>query len=105
MAVKPDGWFTDPCIQTVPLPALKKGESELILEMAFGKKTNTEWCYLLGDFGVEVRGCHSTVVAKPDHLVYGSVVPQGLPFYGEMCIRDSDKTVAQIVNEIRAIIG
>ena len=82
VAVKPDGWFTDPCIQTVPLPALKKGENELILEMAFGKKTNTEWCYLLGDFGVEVRGCHSTVVAKPDHLVYGSVVPQGLPFYG-----------------------
>ena len=55
VAVKPDGWFTDPCIQTVPLPALKKGENELILEMAFGKKTNTEWCYLLGDFGLEMN--------------------------------------------------
>lgn len=80
--VRPDGWFTDPCIQTIPLPPLKAGDNELILENAFGMKTNTEWCYLLGDFGVEVRGSHAVVVPKPEHLVYGSVVSQGLPFYG-----------------------
>ena len=37
--------------------------------------------YLLGDFGVEVFGKNTKIVAKRDKLAFGDVTVQGLPFY------------------------
>ena len=54
--VKVDGWFTDESIKRVPLPDLPAGENVIILRIPFAVRTNVEWCYLLGDFGVEVTG-------------------------------------------------
>ena len=77
----PDGYFTDRSIKTVPIPELNKGKNEIIIEIPFGRKTNVEWCYLLGDFGVRVAGSHAYMERAPEKLAFGDWVPQGLAFY------------------------
>jgi hypothetical protein len=78
---KVTGWFTDESIKTVAPLLLCAGKNEIILEQPFGLKTNVEWCYLLGDFGVKVSGRHKQVVAPVRALAFGDWVHQGLPFY------------------------
>ena len=76
------GFFTDECIKTVALPPVRKGKNVVELAIPFGKRTNVEWIYLLGAFGVRVQGCSMTLTALPEKLGFGDVTPQGLPFYG-----------------------
>lgn len=76
------GWYVDKSIKTVNLPKIEQGENILDIVLPFGKRTNVEWCYLLGDFGVEVRGRLKKLVKRPEKLAFGSIVNQGLPFYG-----------------------
>ena len=76
------GWYTDKSIKTVALPPIRKGINILEAEIPFGKRTNLEWCYLLGDFGVEASGCYTCVIAKRDTIAFGDFTRQGLPFYG-----------------------
>ena len=76
------GWYVDKSIKTVALPPLKKGENVLELSIPFGKNTNVEWVYLLGDFGVEVYGRYVHIVPAKKELVFGNITVQGLPFYG-----------------------
>lgn len=75
------GYFTDKSIKTVSLPDIPAGESELILVQPFGHRTATEWCYLLGTFGVRVDGMKKTIVKLPETLGFESITNQGLPFY------------------------
>ncbi|MFA4945618.1 MAG: hypothetical protein WC789_13080 [Lentisphaeria bacterium] len=75
------GWFVDEAIKTLPLPPLSAGTHNLILRIGFTRKTNGEWCYLLGDFGVEVRGRHARIIAPVRELAWGDWTRQGLPFY------------------------
>jgi len=75
------GWFVDEAIQTVPLPPLAAGTHDIILTMPYGHQTNVEWCYLLGDFGVEVHGRQAQIVAPVRKLAFGDWTRQGLPFY------------------------
>lgn len=77
-----DGYFTDKAIQTVKLPAIKEGINILTMKVPFGPRTNTEWCYILGDFGVKAAGCTKVLVPREQRIAFSSVVPQGLPFYG-----------------------
>ena len=77
----PDGWYVDKAIQTVPLPPIPAGETELLLTIPFGVQTAVEWCYLLGDFGVTLTGDRARLTAPVRALRYGDIVPQGLPFY------------------------
>lgn len=79
--VKVDGFFTDKAIKTFAIPDLHAGSNELLIEIPFGRRTNVEWCYLLGDFGVRVRGAHAEIEELPQQLAFGDWVPQGLPFY------------------------
>ena len=51
------------------------------LSIPFGPKTNVEWCYLLGSFGVSVAGREKKITEMPDSLAYGDIFRQGLPFY------------------------
>lgn len=81
LAANADGWYVDKAISTVPLPPVKKGENTLVLEVPFGKPTNLESLYLLGDFGVRTEGRYATIVPAPKKLVFGDLVRQGLPFY------------------------
>ena len=76
------GWYTDKSIKTVALPPIRKGVNILEAAIPFGKRTNLEWCYLLGDFGVEASGCYTCVVAKKETIAFGDFTRQGLPFYG-----------------------
>lgn len=76
------GWYVDKDIKTVPLTEIKKGENILEITLPIGERTNTEWCYLLGNFGVNVVGRAKTITALPEKLGFGSIVSQGLPFYG-----------------------
>lgn len=76
------GYFTDESIQTIPLPVIRIGENVLELTFPYGERTNIEWCYILGDFGVQVMGCEKLLTKRPDKIGFGSVTSQGLPFYG-----------------------
>ncbi|HIT07652.1 MAG TPA: hypothetical protein IAB55_01020 [Candidatus Merdivicinus faecavium] len=76
------GFFTDKAIKTVALGTLMPGENTLELELPFGRRTDLEWCYLLGDFGVRVSGERATVTAPVRALGFGDITAQGLPFYG-----------------------
>jgi hypothetical protein len=77
----PDGWYVDKCIETVPLTPIHVGENVLEVTVPLGTRTNLEWFYLLGDFGVRVDGCVKTITKKVEKLAFGNVVSQGLPFY------------------------
>ncbi len=76
------GWYVDKSIKKVALPEINKGENIITVKLPLGNRTNTEWCYLLGDFGVRVVGKTATICQKPEKLAFGDIVSQGLPFYG-----------------------
>lgn len=76
------GWYVDECIKTVALPAIQKGENVIEASIPFGKRTDTEAMYLLGDFGVRVCGTYRTLTKKVTKLGFGSITEQGLPYYG-----------------------
>lgn len=78
---KASGWYVDRDIRTVLLPPLKKGENILELTMPFERKVNTEWCYLLGSFGVCVQGSEKRLTEPAKALGFSDIVPQTLPFY------------------------
>jgi len=78
---RPTGWFVDHYIQSVEIPVLHGGMNEIIVSIPFGEKTNVEWCYLLGKFGVSVTGRKKRITVMPEELVYGDLTRQGLPFY------------------------
>ena len=94
-----DGFFTDKAIRTVLLPDLEKGENELLLEIPFGRRTNVEWCYLLGHFGVRVAGAHTWIEKAPEQLAFGDWVPQGLPFYTGNIIYQCPVTVKKEISD------
>ncbi|MHC4884092.1 MAG: glycosyl hydrolase family 2 protein [Planctomycetota bacterium] len=75
------GYFTDEAIEVVPLPALSAGTHTLELIVDYNRKTYIEWCYLLGDFGVEVRGDRAVITEPVRELAFGDWTQQGLPFY------------------------
>ncbi len=78
----PDGWWVDEDIHTIPLPSLPSGESILELIYPFGLMTNIERVYLLGDFGVTIRGRKAIVTGlDKSSLDFGDWTRQGLPFY------------------------
>ncbi len=76
------GWYVDKSIKTVVLPSLVTGTNIITVKLPLGNRTNTEWCYLLGDFGVKVTGRKVLLTALPEKLWFGNIVNQGLPFFG-----------------------
>lgn len=76
------GYFTDESISKIPLPTINKGSNILEVDVPFGERTNIEWCYILGDFGVKLMGANAVITEKQDKIGFGDIVPQGMPFYG-----------------------
>lgn len=76
------GWYTDEDIICRRLGAIHRGDNELIVELPFFKKQNVENMFLLGDFGVYVRGDQAVVTSPVRRLRFGDITVQGLPFYG-----------------------
>ncbi|MBO7148331.1 MAG: hypothetical protein J6V93_00595 [Clostridia bacterium] len=77
----PVGYYIDECFDTVKLPVIKKGANTLELILPFGMSKDLEWCYLVGDFDVELKGVIATLKEPSHEIAFGSIVPQGLPFY------------------------
>ena len=82
VTAEPDGWFCDKAIRTVALGSLKQGRNTIEVTLPFGRRTFVEWCYLLGDFGVNVRGEYRELVPMQTKLGFDNVVHQGLAHYG-----------------------
>ena len=80
--INADGYFTDRQIKTTALGKIKKGKNVLIVKAPFGKYISLENMFLLGEFGVEVKGATAEIIKKPKKLHFGSVTTQGFPFYG-----------------------
>lgn len=78
---KTEGYFVDKCIQKVKLPAIKKGTNQIILCIDFYSRTNVEWCYLLGSFGVSIAGSAAKLIDMPQTINFGDYGSQGFPFY------------------------
>lgn len=76
-----EGFYVDECIRKYSGLSLKKGENIIQISMPFMKKTNLEWYYLLGNFGVKVMGKEKKIQEYPSQIYYGNYVDQGFPFY------------------------
>ena len=61
---------------------IKKGENILEITLPFGETANLESVFILGKFGVRVTGSEAVITALPEKLAFGSLLSQGLPFYG-----------------------
>ncbi|GHV03822.1 hypothetical protein FACS189485_07880 [Spirochaetia bacterium] len=81
-AASPEGWYVDRCIGKLKLPSVKPGLNVLEISFPYGRKTNVEAVYLLGDFGVKVTGIRCTLCEPVRALTFGDISRQGLPFYG-----------------------
>lgn len=77
----PVGWYVDEDIRTVRLPAVHVGENILTMDVPLTRRTNLEWLYILGSFGVKVAGQRLTMTKAPASLVLDDLTRQGLPFY------------------------
>ncbi|MCR5032108.1 MAG: hypothetical protein K6A92_04525 [Lachnospiraceae bacterium] len=77
----PVGYYVDPCLETLHLPPIRKGRNLLEIHMQYGLKSNLEWMYLLGEFGVQMGGSRTKLTGKPDRLTWGDYTRQGFPFY------------------------
>ena len=77
------GWWVDPCLRRLPIDAavLRKGANELRVATRYQDDSDLEICFLLGDFGVAVRGTEVAVGRPVTKLNTGDWVRQGLPFY------------------------
>lgn len=77
-----NGYYVDASIKKIPLPQLKPGCNELVVTYRYGAKVDIEVLYLLGTFGVEVRGRDCCLTKAMPELLFGDITRQGLPFYG-----------------------
>lgn len=76
------GWWVDRFIETAALPLLATGKHILDIALQFDVRTNVERVYVLGSFGVDLRGREATVVdLQLDRLRIGDWTRQQLPFY------------------------
>ena len=77
----PDGYFVDKSIERIKLCGLRRGKNTLEVRMPYLRRGSLEWMYLLGNFGVRLRGAEKTVTEMPSKIGFGSVTYQGFPFY------------------------
>lgn len=96
------GYFTDKAISKVKLGSLKKGINTIEVTLPIGVRTNTEWCYLLGEFNVRLEGCEKTVIPPTDKIGFGSLTNQGMPFYGGNLVYNTEIETKECDIEIMA---
>ena len=79
---KPVGNYVDISIFKVDLPKINKGKNILEITLPLGNRTNTEACYILGSFGVKLKGRKAVITEMPEKIPFGNLVSCGMPFYG-----------------------
>lgn len=75
------GWYVDESIRKIKVPDFMRGENILEVHIPFGRKTNVEWMYILGEFGTKIAGRQASMMSRPDKILWGDYVHQGLGFY------------------------
>ncbi|MDK1032721.1 MAG: hypothetical protein QGD94_11990, partial [Planctomycetia bacterium] len=78
------GWWVDKSQRRLELPAGAPRVGPNCLRLIcprFNNSVNLETVFILGDFGVKVKGLVSTIVEAPRELRTGDWVRQSLPFY------------------------
>ncbi len=85
-SIIPDEYYVDESIKVLEIGCVEEGKNTLEIRLPLGTRTNTEWCYILGNFGVKLLGCKKIITNLPDTLAFGSTLDQGLPFYGHSVI-------------------
>lgn len=76
------GNYVDIEIFKVALPAIRKGRNVLTVTWPFGRNTDVENCFILGDFAVKTEGETAKIAAFDTPAVFGDLTRQGFPFYG-----------------------
>lgn len=78
-----DDFWIDICFKKLKVPAglIRVGENEILMKTSFRRTTNIEAVYLVGDFGVQLDGNRSTLIALPAKVGTGELKEFGLPFY------------------------
>ncbi len=95
VSVAPGGWYVDHAIRTFSLGSVKPGSHTVTVEVPFTRRGSLENCFLLGDFGVKVRGTRLTATSPVRTLGFGDITSQELPFYGGNLIYCLPVTVPQ----------
>ncbi|MDW7658525.1 MAG: hypothetical protein SCM11_15260, partial [Bacillota bacterium] len=80
-AVIRQGWFVDEAIRIVKLPDIRTGVNILEISLPVTRRKGAEWCYILGDFGVQVRGSRARITEPVRSLAFSDWTGQELPFY------------------------
>ena len=80
--VTDSGYYVDTGIRKMPLPKLKCGENTIVIKAPIARSVRVENYYLIGDFDVEVEGHSCKILPPTNQLSFGSIVNQGMPFYG-----------------------
>ncbi len=75
------GYYVDISIGKIALPDIIKGENILEIKLPFGETANIENVFILGAFGVSVNGSNAKIIPLPEKITFGSLLPQGFPFY------------------------
>ena len=71
------GYYVDPSLSVIDLPALQPGENQLRVEVHFKQKSNLEALYLLGDFDVVFEDTVPWITEKSLSISWGTIVTQG----------------------------
>ncbi len=79
---QPKGYYVDFSITKVDIGTINKGENSLIITKPFNVVSNLENVFILGDFGVSVKGSKVTLTKQEKTVDFGDWVDQGLAFYG-----------------------
>lgn len=81
VSVNVDGYYVDRDIDRIALGVLKKGKNVILVKTKFNTLRDLEAMYLLGDFGVRLKGFESVITEKPTELNFGNIAVQDLSFY------------------------
>ena len=87
-AKTPEGFFTDESITCLRTGPVRAGRNTVEITKPITASACVENMFLLGDFGVAVRGPEARIVPASRTLAYGDWTTQGFPFYsGPMIYR------------------
>ena len=78
----PIGYYVDRSIKSVALGDIRIGTNVIEVTMPFGNRTSTENMFLLGNFGVNLRGAVRRICQLPERLAFSDITAQYLPHYG-----------------------
>ena len=76
------GNYVDISIFKVALPPIRRGKNVLEVTYAFSDSVSIENMFILGGFGVSLRGREAMITALPETVAFGDLTRQAFPFYG-----------------------